>query len=276
MDLQKMIDWYKQNVGKHTYSMDSNSRFDCSSSVASALAYASGKKINVMSYNTVNLGALLKSLGFVRVYAGSTLGANVKEFDVILMTNGANMSQSAGASGHTGVIGSGGTFWNTTPTNFYTGQTYAKGQAVQSSPWNSYKVVTRLKNYTEVWRYGAKQTSHAKLELDGFLGLGTWREIGRAVGVDSGSVISGQTLNNKSRLKGVTVKVSYTGEGSLTVSKWQKKLGVNSDGIIGKEFITALQKRLKKLGYYSGAIDGVFDYPSTTILAWQKWLNKGI
>lgn len=51
--------------------------------------------------------------------------------------------------------------------------------------------------------------------------------------------------------------------------------GIPVDGVLGAATISALQTRLKALGFYSGVIDGVIDPGrSLTVLALQKYLNS--
>lgn len=56
--------------------------------------------------------------------------------------------------------------------------------------------------------------------------------------------------------------------GSLLIKAIQNKLGVNPDGYIGSETISAMQRWL---GTY---VDGCVSYPSAMVSAFQEWLNK--
>ena len=48
----------------------------------------------------------------------------------------------------------------------------------------------------------------------------------------------------------------------------QKKVGANSDGWLGTETITKMQK------YFGTVQDGCISNPSDVVKAFQKWLNK--
>ena len=270
MELQKMIEWYKSNVGKHTYSMETP-RFDCSFSVASALEAASGAKIVPMSYSTINLGDLLKRLGFVKVYSGRTNNAPVKEFDVILMTNADSMSGSGGAGGHTGIIGAGGIFWNTTPTDWSTGNSYLKGKAVQSPSWSVYRNITRLQHLTEVWRYQGKTTQNKqvsnKITVDGLFGVNSVIALQSLAGTGSDGYITYITSANKKYLPNLCAyKVGNAP--SLTVIWLQKQMGATADGFWGKDTNIAIAKKLN--AHYGD--DRYFG--ATECKALQKWINE--
>ena len=59
--------------------------------------------------------------------------------------------------------------------------------------------------------------------------------------------------------------------GSPTIKALQKLVGAEQDGYMGIETVKALQRFLKKLGLYKGAIDGIAG--EMTVIAWQKYLN---
>lgn len=59
--------------------------------------------------------------------------------------------------------------------------------------------------------------------------------------------------------------------GSPTIKALQKLVGTEQDGYMGIETVKALQRFLKKLGLYNGAIDGIAG--GLTVLGWQKYLN---
>lgn len=59
--------------------------------------------------------------------------------------------------------------------------------------------------------------------------------------------------------------------GSPTIKALQKLVGAEPDGYMGIETVKALQRFLKKLGLYDGAIDGIAG--GLTVLGWQKYLN---
>lgn len=59
--------------------------------------------------------------------------------------------------------------------------------------------------------------------------------------------------------------------GSPTIKALQKLVGAEQDGYMGIETVKELQRFLKKLGLYKGAIDGIAG--EMTVIAWQKYLN---
>ena len=113
-----------------------------------------------------------------------------------------------------------------------------------------------------------------KISVDGYWGLGTWHAMQDFVKQPHDDVISGQSSNNKFRLSGITMPIDWSGNGSQTIAKWQKWLGIYSDGVMGKDFIGTLQTKLRSLGYYHGLIDQKLDHPSSTIKALQQMLNE--
>lgn len=68
--------------------------------------------------------------------------------------------------------------------------------------------------------------------------------------------LSKQSAKDKYAFWAVSGGVEYGEGGSDTIRALQRKLGVNADGYYGETTIKAHQKWLKKMGYYTGAIDG--------------------
>lgn len=60
----------------------------------------------------------------------------------------------------------------------------------------------------------------------------------------------------------------YMAGGSLTIVAIQNWLGVNPDGYIGSETISALQRKM------GTPVDGCVSNPSAMVSAFQRWLNK--
>ena len=122
-------------------------------------------------------------------------------------------------------------------------------------------------------RVGTQTTSHkattadGKLVVDGNGGVATVKAMQRFFGVTQDGVISSQNKNLK-RFYPAFKSVSYSDnpKGSLTVEKMQTWLGISPDGILGKQSVTALQK---KLGVTADGILG-----AATMKAWQKYLNE--
>ena len=110
-------------------------------------------------------------------------------------------------------------------------------------------------------------TSDGNLVVDGVGGIATVKAMQRFFGITQDGVISSQNKNLK-RYYPAFKSVSYSDnpKGSATVKKMQTWLGIFPDGILGKQSVTALQK---KLGVNA---DGIFGTDS--MKAWQKYLNE--
>lgn len=115
-----------------------------------------------------------------------------------------------------------------------------------------------------------------KIDEDGKWGSGTTRKLQEVLGTTKDGIVSSQWSGWKSQNPGLTTGWEWVSnaKGSTVIKAMQKKLGVSTDGKIGPDTINALIKRYKK---ESGATvyDGKLDYPSKTIKAMQKSLNKG-
>lgn len=148
MNTDILINWFESRRGKLTYSMygsrnGSDGTADCSGSVSQALKEAGVNIIGLPS--TVTLGSQLANNGFIRVSKNTDWTA--QRGDIVLMSWGADMSQSGGAGGHVGVMEDANTFISV---DYWTGG--AAGQAVSSHDWEQYYAVERPA-YIEVWRY---------------------------------------------------------------------------------------------------------------------------
>lgn len=148
MNTDVLINWFESRRGKLTYSMygsrnGSDGTADCSGSISQALKEA-GIPINGLP-STVTLGSQLANNGFIRVSKNTDWTA--QRGDIVLMSWGADMSQSGGAGGHVGVMEDANTFISV---DYWTGG--AAGQAVTSHNWDQYYAVERPA-YIEVWRY---------------------------------------------------------------------------------------------------------------------------
>lgn len=148
MNTDILINWFESRRGKLTYSMygsrnGSDGTADCSGSVSQALKEAGVNIIGLPS--TVTLGSQLANNGFIRVSKNTDWTA--QRGDIVLMSWGADMSQSGGAGGHVGVMEDANTFISV---DYWTGG--AVGQAVSSHDWEQYYAVERPA-YIEVWRY---------------------------------------------------------------------------------------------------------------------------
>ena len=68
--------------------------------------------------------------------------------------------------------------------------------------------------------------------------------------------LSKQSAKDKRAFWAVSGGVEYGAGGSDTIRVLQRKLGVKADGYYGETTIKAHQRWLKKMGYYTGALDG--------------------
>ena len=172
VDNSKVIDWFKSNEGKITYSMGPGSAInngprqtidhgqggttDCSGGMASALMYAGAVPKSqigsVPPYTTVNIGALLSGNGYEKVYSGTNTGRSdmwdIKDGDVVNMGAG-SIANSIGGNGHIGVMSTKNTFTSVT----WNGGTGLNGNAVQNDAVPAYFAnIAWALNYFEVWR----------------------------------------------------------------------------------------------------------------------------
>lgn len=120
-------------------------------------------------------------------------------------------------------------------------------------------------------------TVKAALKVDGSWGTATTTRAQQVFKTTVDGIVSNQPMYNKRFLPN-----AYTGSwkfydagykaGSNLVRAIQKWCGADRDGLFGKATVKAFQTKLKKLGYYTGAIDGSMGH--NTVCAFQKWLNK--
>ena len=115
----------------------------CSGSISQPLKEAG---IGIQGFpSTVTLGQQLANNGFYRVSINQDWDALTG--DIVMMSWGADMSQSGGAGGHVGVMMDSVNFISCD----YSTQG-AVGQAINTYPWNDYYAANKP-NYIEVWRY---------------------------------------------------------------------------------------------------------------------------
>lgn len=149
IDINKIISWYTSRFGKITYSMygsrnGNDGTADCSGAVTTALYYAGASKPSYL-YSTMTLGGYLAANGFKRIVQNTDW--NAKKGDCVLMSWGADMSQSGGAGGHVGFMVS--------DTQFISCDYWTAGQAgtaISQHDWNTYYANSNP-TYIEVWRY---------------------------------------------------------------------------------------------------------------------------
>ena len=154
---QSIVNWFVNHRGKLTYSMfgsrnGSDGTADCSGSISQALKEA-GIGIQGLP-STVTLGQQLAKNGFYRVSINQDWDALTG--DIVMMSWGADMSQSGGAGGHVGVMMDSVNFISCD----YSTQG-APGQAINTYSWNDYYAANKP-YYIEVWRYSdnAPQTNN--------------------------------------------------------------------------------------------------------------------
>ena len=145
---QSIVNWFVNHRGKLTYSMygsrnGADGTADCSGSISQALKEA-GIGIQGLP-STVTLGQQLAKNGFYRVSINQDWDALTG--DIVMMSWGADMSQSGGAGGHVGVMMDATYFISCD----YSTQG-APGQAINTYPWNDYYSANKPA-YIEVWRY---------------------------------------------------------------------------------------------------------------------------
>lgn len=145
---QSIVNWFVIHRNLLTYSMfgsrnGSDGTADCSGSMSQSLKDA-GIPIQGLP-STVTLGQQLAKNGFYRVSINQDWDALTG--DIVMMSWGADMSQSGGAGGHVGVMMDSVNFISCD----YSTQG-AVGQAISTYPWNDYYAANKPR-YIEVWRY---------------------------------------------------------------------------------------------------------------------------
>ena len=114
------------------------------------------------------------------------------------------------------------------------------------------------------------------IEEDGLWGQSTTRFTQIVLGLPTVDGIVSNQLNSCKKYLPNMLAVSWEFQniprgGSATVKALQKLVGEERDGFMGINTVKALQRFLKKLGLYKGAIDGIAG--EMTVIAWQKYLN---
>ena len=150
---QSIVNWFVIHRNLLTYSMfgsrnGSDGTADCSGSMSQALKDA-GIPIQGLP-STVTLGKQLANNGFYRVSVNQNWDAITG--DIVMMSWGADMSQSGGAGGHVGVMMDDTYFISCD----YSTQG-APGQAINTYSWNDYYAANKP-YYIEVWRYSDNAT----------------------------------------------------------------------------------------------------------------------
>ncbi len=162
MNTDVLINWFESRRGKLTYSMygsrnGSDGTADCSGSISQALKEAGVNIIGLPS--TVTLGSQLANNGFYRVSKNEDW--NGQRGDIILMSWGADMSQSGGAGGHVGVLEDANTFISV---DYWTGGQV--GTAVSSHNWDQYYAIEKPA-YIEAWRFSGSTATQPNTVVSG-------------------------------------------------------------------------------------------------------------
>ena len=124
---------------------------------------------------------------------------------------------------------------------------------------------------------GEEQPKQTKIiEEDGLWGQSTTRFTQIVLGLSTVDGIVSNQLNSCKKYLPNMLAVSWEFQniargGSPTIKALQKLVGAEQDGYMGIETVKALQRFLKKLSLYNGAIDGIAG--EMTVIAWQKYLN---
>ena len=115
-----------------------------------------------------------------------------------------------------------------------------------------------------------------KLTVDGSWGKDTTRKTQKVLGTYVDGVVSNQPKVNKKYLSAVEIDSweftdNYVG-GSSMVKAIQKLVGSEADGWCGKNTVKAIQRFLKKKGFYTGLISGKMN--GSTVKSWQNYINS--
>lgn len=109
------------------------------------------------------------------------------------------------------------------------------------------------------------------VSVDGYWGAETTLALQRILGTTEDGIVSSQYSGNRGILKACTGGWQWTKhpDGSQLITKMQRIMGLEPDGIAGIDFVHGLEKR------YGFAPDKGLDYPSNTIKRMQAAINAG-
>ena len=108
-----------------------------------------------------------------------------------------------------------------------------------------------------------------KVEVDGYWGSATTRALQEYLGTVVDGEVWHQWPENAQGACTTGWKYDYTQQGSPVIRALQAKLAVETDGILGRDTILALQEHL------GTAMDGTLDAGSTCVQEMQRRLNAG-
>ncbi|MBO0475181.1 SH3 domain-containing protein [Enterococcus ureasiticus] len=148
LNKQLSVRWFDNRKGKLTYSMTGSRNgydgtADCSGSTTQSIKDAGGKSYAYL-YSTVTLGPYLKENGYEKIAINQEWDA--KEGDIVMMSWGNSMADSAGAGGHVGIMKND---WDFISVDYWTGG--QAGTAVSEHNIDYYLNINRP-SYFEVWR----------------------------------------------------------------------------------------------------------------------------
>lgn len=131
--------------------------------------------------------------------------------------------------------------------------------------WNC---ILRYKD-TAVASAPAKSTG--RVHVDGLWGAETTLGLQNILGTKPDGIVSSQEVQNRGVLKACTGGWQWVKhpEGSQLITKMQRIMGLDPDGIAGIDFVHGLERR------YGFEPDKGLDYPSNTIKRMQMAINKG-
>ena len=151
----------------------------------------------------------------------------------------------------------GSAFWNSLRTN-------DNGRWGQNS---SYSFRGFIKNPSS-----PEPTPSHKIVEDGLWGCDTTRKAQEIFGTPVDGIVSNQYSYYRNQNPGLLSSsfkwVDYISGGSLLIASIQRKVGVNPDGLIGYDTISAMQRWL------GTPVDGCVSNPSAMVKAFQHWLNE--
>ena len=108
-----------------------------------------------------------------------------------------------------------------------------------------------------------------RVSVDGIWGAETTLGLQHILGTKQDGIVSSQYAGNRSVLKACTGGWQWVQhpEGSQLITKMQRIMGLDSDGIAGIDFVHGLERR------YGFAPDKGLDYPSNTVRKMQQAIN---
>lgn len=129
----------------------------------------------------------------------------------------------------------------------------------------------------------SKPVEKDELDEDGWWGKATTHELQTVFGTPADSIVSSQNVrwedDNPALTSGWDWVDPEDAQGSKLIGAMQDWMGSEykgkKDRLVGPEFFKGLQRKLKKIGYYDGSIDGELWKASKTVKGLQRALNDG-